>query len=154
MRFLGWGLLSLVLLEVLSIVLVADWLGGGLTLLLMAAGFVAGLLMMRNIGFAAVMVAGASVRHGQGVSLYQLLWPIRFVVAALLLMSPGFASDMAALVLMLPFKGKPLDAADFHTGARRGSRGQRGDVIEGEYTVSDADPVRPRQILPSDKRES
>ena len=154
MRFFGWAFIMLVVLEVLSIVLVADWLGGGLTLLLMAAGFVAGLLMMRNIGFAAVMVAGASVRNGQGVSLYQLLWPIRFVVAALLLMSPGFASDMAALVLMLPFKGKPLDAADFNSGARRGSHGQGGDVIEGEYTVSDADPVPPDQTLPAGKRES
>ncbi|MFD1244156.1 FxsA family protein [Paralysiella testudinis] len=153
MRFLGWALISLLLLEVLSIVLVADWLGGGITFLLMVAGCVIGSLMIRNIGFAAVMVAGASVRNGQGVSLYQLLWPIRFVVAALLLMSPGFVSDIAALILMLPFKGRPLETADFNTGAQRTQRGQYGDVIEGEYTVSDADPVPPSHTLPQDKRE-
>ena len=72
--------------------------------------------------------------------------------AALLLMSPGFASDIIALILMLPFKGRPLETADFNTGAQREPRGQYGDVIEGEYTVSDADPVPPSHTLPQDKR--
>lgn len=132
MKFFGWMLLLLGILEVLSIVLVADWLGGGITLLLLIASVIIGLVMMRNIGFSAILMAGESVRGRQNMSLYQMLWPIRFVAAALLLISPGFASDVAALVLMLPLKGKNRPGQT-PFGPRPGN--QRDDVIEGEYTV-------------------
>ncbi|HRM22212.1 MAG TPA: membrane protein FxsA, partial [Neisseria sp.] len=42
MRFFGIGFLVLIFLEIMSIVWVADWLGGGITLLLMIVSFVAG----------------------------------------------------------------------------------------------------------------
>ncbi|KLT01121.1 hypothetical protein M671_07915, partial [Neisseria gonorrhoeae CH811] len=50
MRFFGIGFLVLLFLEIMSIVWVADWLGGGWTLFLMAATFAAGVLMLRHTG--------------------------------------------------------------------------------------------------------
>lgn len=145
MRFFGIGFLVLLFLEIMSIVWVADWLGGAATLGLMILSFVVGVLMLRHFGFSGVLLAGSAIRSGEQISMYQMLWPIRYTVAALLLMSPGFVSLLIALVLLLPFKGgKPV--ADVQGGVftaggnpfgtqNTRNRSNDGDIIEGEYTV-------------------
>lgn len=152
MQFLGIGFLVLLFLEIMSVVWVADWLGGGWTLLLMIASFFTGLFMLRRFGLSGVLLAAAGARSGGQVSLYQLLWPIRYAVAALMLMSPGFASTLVALLLMLPVKGKPIaqngGGASFGGGFGPGRRGQ-GDIIEGEFTVEDpaGKPQTPERVI-------
>ncbi|UOO82266.1 FxsA family protein [Uruburuella testudinis] len=141
MRFFGIGFLLLLFLEIMSIVWMADWLGGGATFGLMVLSFVAGVMMLRHTGLSGVLLAGATMRSGQQVSLYQLLWPIRYTVSALLMMSPGFVSLAIALLLLLPFKGKPVAEMSgtftapnpFEPGSR--TRRNDADIIEGEYTV-------------------
>lgn len=141
MRFFGIGFLVLIFLEIMSIVWVADWLGGGLTLLLMIASFFAGIFMLRNTGLSGILMAGATIRSGGDVSLYQLLWPIRYTVAAVLLMSPGFVSLLIALILLLPIKGKPIAQmngtvfTNTQNPFQRPRRSDDEDIIEGEYTV-------------------
>ena len=98
MQFLGIGFLVLIFLEIMSIVWVADWLGGATTLALMILSFVIGLLMLRRFGMSGVLLAASAARSGGNVSAYQLLWPIRYALAALMLMSPGFASSMVAVI--------------------------------------------------------
>ena len=49
MQYFGIGFLVLLFLEIMSIVWVADWLGGGVTLFLMIASFALGLFMLRRI---------------------------------------------------------------------------------------------------------
>ncbi|MFC2417966.1 MAG: FxsA family protein, partial [Eikenella corrodens] len=105
MRYLGIWLLLLAGAEAASIVMVAERLGGMPTLLLMVLSFMVGMVMLRNLGFSSVMLAGSLFNNQGEVSFYQLLWPLRYIVAALLLMSPGFVSTALALVLMLPIKG-------------------------------------------------
>ena len=61
MRFFGIGFLVLIFLEIMSIVWVADWLGGGITLLLMIVSFVAGVMMLRNTGLSGILLAGAAM---------------------------------------------------------------------------------------------
>lgn len=73
MRFFGIGFLVLLFLEIMSIVWVADWLGGGWTLFLMAATFAAGVLMLRHTGLSGLLLAGAAMRSGGRVSVYQML---------------------------------------------------------------------------------
>lgn len=139
MPYLGFSLLALLLAEVASIVLMADYLGGLPTLLLMAVSFAAGLLMLRNLGFSSVMLAGSLFSQQGKVSFYQLLWPVRYIVAALMLMSPGFASTLLALVLLLPLKGGPAAVQTGRGFGRRFGR-QDDDVIEGDFHT-----VRPQQ---------
>ena len=105
MQYFGVGFLVLLFLEVMSIVWVADWLGGGITLFLMIASFALGLFMLRRVGLSGVMLAAAAMREGGHVSLYQMLWPIRYTVSGVLLMSPGFVSSLIAAILLLPLKG-------------------------------------------------
>ena len=140
MRYLGVWLLLLMGAELASIVMMADWLGGLPVLLLMVVSFAAGLLMLRNLGFSSVMLAG-SLFHNRGeVSFYQLLWPLRYIVAALFLMSPGFVSTLLALGLMLPIKGGPTAVQPERTNRRfhDPAYGQ-DDIIDGEFET-----VRPQ----------
>ncbi len=156
MQYFGVGFLVLLFLEVMSIVWVADWLGGGIALFLMIISFALGLFMLRRVGLSGILLAAATMREGGHVSLYQMLWPIRYTVSGVLLMSPGFVSTLIAAILMLPLKGESLGdlgktAADAfnrnpHTAhsdsfeqVRQTIRHRRqdDDVIEGEYTVTD-----------------
>ena len=59
MRYLGIWLLLLAGAEAASIVMVAERLGGMPTLLLMVFSFMAGMVMLRNLGFSTVMPAGS-----------------------------------------------------------------------------------------------
>ncbi|WP_274585101.1 FxsA family protein [Neisseria leonii] len=139
MRFFAIGFLVLLFLEIMSIVWVAGWLGGGPTLLLMIAGFLVGLLMLRRFGLSGVLLAAAGARSGGRLSLYQLLWPVRYAVAAVMLMSPGFISTLLALFLMLPVKGRQAvrggTAFQADSAHRTFTGRNREDIIEGEFTV-------------------
>ncbi|EMU3600848.1 membrane protein FxsA [Neisseria gonorrhoeae] len=143
MRFFGIGFLVLLFLEIMSIVWVADWLGGGWTLFLMAATFAAGVLMLRHTGLSGLLLAGAAVKSSGKVSVYQMLWPIRYTVAAVCLMSPGFVSSVLA-VLLLPFKGGAVLQAggaenffNMNQSGRKEGFFHDDDIIEGEYTVEE-----------------
>ena len=46
MQYFGIGFLVLIFLEIMSIVWVADWLGGGWTLFVMALSFISGIFML------------------------------------------------------------------------------------------------------------
>ena len=105
MQYFGIGFLVLIFLEIMSIVWVADWIGGGWTLFVMAVSFISGIFMLRHTGISGLLLAGAAVRSGQNISLYQMLWPIRYTAAAVFLLSPGFISTAVALLLLIPFKG-------------------------------------------------
>ncbi|ENT1353472.1 membrane protein FxsA [Neisseria gonorrhoeae] len=145
MRFFGIGFLVLLFLEIMSIVWVADWLGGGWTLFLMAATFAAGVLMLRHTGLSGLLLAGAAVKSSGKVSVYQMLWPIRYTVAAVCLMSPGFVSSvLAVLLLLLPFKGGAVLQAggaenffNMNQSGRKEGFFHDDDIIEGEYTVEE-----------------
>lgn len=151
MQFVGIGFLVLIFFEIMSIVWVADWLGDLPTFLLMAASFVSGIFMLRHTGLSGVLLAGAAMRSGQNVSAYQLLWPVRYALAALMLMSPGFISSILALILLLPIKGKPIAVMTQTNNpftqeppfARPGQKESEENVIEGEFTT--VTPVDPKQ---------
>ena len=69
MQFFGIGFLVLIFLEIMSIVWIADWLGGSVALLLMVVSFVSGVFMLRNTGLSGILLAGATIRSGGKVSL-------------------------------------------------------------------------------------
>lgn len=158
MQYFGVSFLVLLFLEIMSIVWVADWLGGGFTFLLMIASFIGGTMMLRHTGLSGILLAGATIRSGENVSMYQLLWPIRYTVAAILLLSPGFVSTIIALLLLLPIKGRPaaqMDTQPFRqqTFTRTHRSEDDGDIIEGEYTVTRADPQTKHQDYIEHKRD-
>lgn len=112
------------LAEVFSIVWVASALGFWATLLLMLISFFMGSAMLRNMGASATLLSLAVLRSkNENVSFYQLLWPARYAIAAILLILPGFIGTLIAVILLLPFKGKPL-----------ANNENMEQVIDGEFT--------------------
>ncbi|MHC5994979.1 FxsA family protein, partial [Neisseria meningitidis] len=84
------------------------------------------------------------MRSGGRVSVYQMLWPIRYTVAAVCLMSPGFVSSVLAVLLLLPFKGGAVLQAggaenffNMNQSGRKEGFSRDDDIIEGEYTVEE-----------------
>ena len=138
MKYFGIGFLVLIFLEIMSIVWVADWIGGGWTLFVMALSFISGIFMLRHTGISGLLLAGAAVRSGQNISLYQMLWPIRYTAAAVFLLSPGFISTAVALLLLIPFKGNATASSTQYFQSRQtySSAKEDEDIIEGEYTVT------------------
>lgn len=139
MQYFGIGFLVLIFLEIMSIVWVADWIGGGWTLFVMALSFIGGIFMLRHTGISGLLLAGAAVRSGQNISLYQMLWPIRYTAAAVFLLSPGFISTAVALLLLIPFKGNAAVSSStqsFQSRQTYSSAKDDEDIIEGEYTVT------------------
>ena len=121
----------------MSIVWVADWLGGGWTLFVMALSFISGIFMLRHTGISGLLLAGAAVRSGQNISLYQMLWPIHYTAAAVFLLSPVLFQPPFALLLLIPFKGNAAvsSTAVFQSRQTYSSAKDDEDIIEGEYTV-------------------
>lgn len=120
--------LALPLVELLFSLWLGNILGFWAVLwLILATG--AGFLMLhhRKLG----MLTGLQFALRSGRSLYTLLWPIRYLVAGILLVFPGFLSDLLALVLMLPLKMNipPANAQPKHNAPE-----QDPNIIEGEFT--------------------
>lgn len=130
--------LAVVLLEIASLVLVGQALGVLLTLLLVVLAAVAGAALLKRQGREAVMGLRGALDRGRDPRPVLLRGGFR-VVAALLLIAPGFAGDLLALALLLP----PVQAAVGAALARRGLR-----MAAGPHPMGPA-PMAPRPAAPS-----
>lgn len=155
MQYIGFFLLLMLALEIASLVLVVSWLGGLTAFILIVLSFFLGLFLMRGKGnLAKVLMGGEFLRGGLGqMSFYQLLWPVRLPLAGFLLMFPlGFLSSLCGLILLIPFKGKPMvSGQDNSSSSSSSSFGSFGsfqfhqsharhddDIIEGDFVVKDS----------------
>lgn len=138
-----FALLAMLGLEIVSIVLVANWLGVWTTLMLMLVSFIFGSFFLRRVTGLSSLIMGATVfREGKSVSLYQLLWPIRLPLAAVFFILPGFFSSLLALILLIPFKGKSLSGKQntsfeytFDSFRKTHASYSDDDVIDGDFVV-------------------
>lgn len=89
----------------------------------------AGFLMLRHRQLGILASFGLALRQGR--SLYGLLWPIRYLVAGVLLIFPGFLSDFLALILMLPLK---VTSKTPNINSNHNTSDQDPNIIEGEFT--------------------
>ncbi len=161
MRIFGFGWVFIIL-EIVSIVMMTSAIGGWSTILWMLFTFMAGVMMLRHFGRINMALMNAGLRNGEPGSFMTAIWPIRFALAAMLLMSPGIFSDVLAVVIMLPIwrvggrfaasaTGSQTGGDAFYT--RRERDGGDSDIIEGEYhEVSPQPPRHDRKpTLPHDE---
>lgn len=145
------GLLILLLaypfLELYSLFLLADQIGGSATLLWVIATVLLGMALMRGSKLGGLLTVTSTLRQGE-VSLLGLLWPLRVMLAGLLFAIPGLISDLLALLLLLPWKGPKL--VDLPFAGRNPASGpspeQSADIIEGEYERVDSSTPRDRHL--------
>jgi UPF0716 protein FxsA len=132
------------LLEVATFYLVAQLIGWGWAFLLLILGFPIGFALMRNAGDAAMrdMVAAANAGTQVDASRHTLSF-----VGGLLILIPGFWTDLLGLLLVIPFtqhlfrkRTRSWFEQRFKTVRVPGAHYPSGDVIQG--TVIKAEPTR------------
>ncbi|MBN2982954.1 MULTISPECIES: FxsA family protein [Cohnella] len=102
----GLWLVLAVAAEIAGIVVVADWIGAGSTFGLLLLGVVAGALLAQTEGRKAWMEAQRQFQSG-GAPGHAMLNGLCILAGGLLLIIPGFLSDIVGLTLLLPFT-RPL----------------------------------------------
>ncbi len=147
MRALPLLLLIYPFAEIAALVALADHIGGLAVFLLVLLSSLLGLWMLRNQKLGALLTLGSVMRQGDKVSLYSLLWPLRYALAGLLFLLPGLLSDIAAILLLLPLKGPDIQLRTPGAGPSAGP-GPAGnsDIIEGEYSRVDQQTPPGRRI--------
>jgi UPF0716 protein FxsA len=125
-RTIFFVLFALGLLELFLLVKTGQWFGAWFPVLAVMLGFLAGGLTIRHTGVKSLNeLKEASQRGyiGPNTAISGLLG----FLAGILFILPGLLSDVAAVLLLLPFKRQM-----FEHRLSRPSRRQGGGVIEGE----------------------
>jgi UPF0716 protein FxsA len=98
-------LIVIVCAEVWSISKVGHEIGALATIILLAAGFIFGLKLMRSQGINAMIKSSQSLQSGES-PVGPIAEGVVKAFAGILLILPGFVSDLIALILLLPFVRK------------------------------------------------
>ncbi|MDR6712800.1 UPF0716 protein FxsA [Pseudomonas hunanensis] len=139
-------------LELFVFVKVSAAIGFFPALLLIIAGSALGLLVMRVAGLATALRARESLQRGE-LPAEDMFHGLMLAVAGILLLIPGFISDVLGLIFLLPFTRKLAARKmrqraeaqamrqrafqDDPFNARPPEGAQRPNVIEGEYQRRD-----------------
>ncbi|MER9300640.1 membrane protein FxsA [Mesorhizobium sp. M0621] len=144
--FLPLFVLALPLLEIAGFVVVGRQVGALATVGLVLASSIAGALLLRHQGFGVMTRIRAEMDAGRDPS-GQLAHGAMIVLAAILLIIPGFITDIIGLLLFLPpvrdlawrtLKGRVVLATNFSTGGFRGrQRDKTIDLDDGDYSRED-----------------
>ena len=156
-RFVALTAIFLPFLEIPGFILVSRWIGVIPMLVLVVAGALGGILVLRRVGLNAVVNLRLAVAQGQEPG-HTLIDAACFALGGFLLTIPGFISDLMAFALFLPLtrnymlrRVAPHFDAHIHCvhfGSTRPA--PRTDVIDGEYSVVEADaPVIDHKQDPS-----
>ncbi|MFQ5957803.1 MAG: FxsA family protein [Alphaproteobacteria bacterium] len=147
------ALLGVPLIEIAVFIEVGGRIGLWSTLALIVLTAIVGTALLRQQGLATLSSARATVERG-GVPVQEVLDGVCLLVAGALLLTPGFVTDAAGALLLVPAVRRVLQrwALDRLMASGRvmmtmggGDRSsQDGDVIDGEYTVErDDDSIPP-----------
>ena len=156
LRLIGFIAVALPFLEIAGFVWLGAKLGVFLTLVWVIAAMLAGLALLRHTGLQAVGRLRAALAEGKEPG-HSLIDAACFAAAAILLIIPGFVSDVLALILLLPATRHWLlrrTAAHFETRVYRST-----GTLHGEFTVvpeTDSDPAqddrKPPPRIPHDRK--
>ena len=94
-------LLVVPIAEIATFVWVGSRIGIGLTLLLVVLGVVVGLWLVRRQGFATAGRVQAMIARGESPA-QGMLEGMALLVAGMLFVLPGFLTDIAAMLLLIP----------------------------------------------------
>jgi len=95
----------MVFAEIWCIIQVSHHIGAWATLILLVAGFIFGLQLMRSQGISSFMQSAQNMQAGES-PLAAISESIIKALAGILLIIPGFISDIIALIILLPFVRK------------------------------------------------
>lgn len=99
---LKWFLLIWLCLEIAGFVWVADMIGLGWMLLLLIASMVVGIALLRQEGFRTANIMMQKMRNKQQLQPSELAGTPFVMVGAVLLIIPGFFTDIVGILCFLP----------------------------------------------------
>jgi UPF0716 protein FxsA len=123
------GLLLLAAAEITVFIAVAREVGTGITFLLMLAASVAGAILLRRAGRRQIEKVRGAMAQRTVIAIESA--DAMLVVCGILLLIPGFVTDLAGLALLVPAVRRWLATTGRHFVERRRAR-QPGAVIELE----------------------
>lgn len=132
-------LFALGLLELFLLVKTGQWFGAWFPILAVLAGFIAGGLTIRHTGVKSLTEIRQAGQTGQ-VGPETAIGGILGFLAGILFILPGLLSDVAAILLLLPFMRQIIGRRMSRPGARRGAV-----VIDGEAVEIHEDQLPPPQ---------
>lgn len=141
-RLVATGFILLILVEILIFVWVADHIGLGLTLLALLGSATLGLWLIRRTGLDMIGRLRLALARGQEPG-HSLVDGACFVIAGMLLIVPGFFTDLLAIVFMLPWSRNWLIrrfAGAFGEPMAPGGRGTVITDVEFHEVVIEEEP--------------
>lgn len=134
------ALLIIPVLEIAAFIVIGGWIGLWPTLALILLTALIGTALLRHQGLATLQQAHASLRRGE-VPVAEAAHGLFLAIAGVLLLTPGFVTDSAGLLLFVPplraRLARRLLAMLPHDLVRRPAQGGpaygRGEVIETSY---------------------
>lgn len=140
-------ILLLPLLEIFIFIRVGGAIGAPLVILLTVASAAGGIALVRLQGFGTLVRARAEIDAGRP-PVAEALHGALLVVAGLLLLIPGFLTDMAGALLLVP----PLRRRLVGGLVRHAGQGRRPVIIEADYWHHDAADAPPPPSLDDDRK--
>lgn len=149
MKLFLFFLLCYPFLEIFAFVTAIINLGPTFVLLWVLLSAVLGVLMLRNKRIGQLITLGALLNQKNDISIYGLLWPIRYSLAGVLFILPGIISTIAAVLLLLPIKGPTVNAQQYSFKHEDSGFNEDGSIIDGEYTQENSadSPNKPARYL-------
>jgi len=156
-RFVALTAIFLPFLEIPGFILVSHWIGVIPMLVLVVAGALGGILVLRRVGLNAVVNLRLALAQGHEPG-HTLIDAACFALGGFLLTIPGFISDLMAFTLFLPLTrnymlrrvARHFDAHVHTVQFSSAPPAARADVIDGEYSVVEPDaPVIDHKQDPS-----
>lgn len=155
-------LVGVPIVEIALFIEVGGWIGVWPTILVVIATALAGTALLRAQGIATLARAQASLERNEA-PVAEAFDGICLLLAGVLLLTPGFATDALGLLLFVPAVRRAIrawlwkrlrESERFHIYAARSARAYPGEtVIEGEYEEVSRDrgagpaaPNPPRRI--------
>jgi UPF0716 protein FxsA len=135
--------LAFPLLEIYCLILVGRWIGALPTVLLVILTAAAGAALARHQGLATLQRLQTTLARGE-LPAVELFEGVIVLAGALLLLLPGFLSDLAGLLCLVPATRRRLARWSMRhvtTATPSGTAGpapqRQGQTLEGEFTRED-----------------
>lgn len=135
--FISFIVFFVAVIEIMVFAAVAEHIGFFTALLLAFLSAAAGIALLRHQGLQTLAAAGEAARRGRAPS-DEVFDGICLALAGVLLLVPGFVTDLAGFFLLVPAGRRFLKSRTRSRGGR-GRSPDGGEIIEGEYTRLDDD---------------
>lgn len=137
------------LVEIYFLIEVGSVIGALPTVLAVVFTAVLGVFLIRIQGFSTMQKAQAAMQAGQ-VPAQEMIEGVMLLIAALMLLIPGFITDSVGFILLIPpvrkyLAGKVISRGHLGAGFGRAEQWHRGGHAGGDYFEGEYEDLTPEQ---------